>query len=153
MTTKNRSTRAQYNGRVDANLTDKDHLAFTLYWVPQSSSFLNGPARAYNDFNHSQVNNAFSLIWNRTFSPTFLNDFRVNAAGWRWNEIDSNPQAPVGLPRANIDKIGSITLQSFGPNVGSILNQWTYSYKDVATKVTGRHTVKFGADVTRLHYL
>jgi hypothetical protein len=150
---KSTSSKGQYNGRVDANVTNNDRLAFTLYWVPQTSSFLNGPARAYNQFNHSQVNNAFTLIWNRTFSPTLLNEFRVNAAGWRWNEIDSNPQSPVGLPQANIDTIGSIKLKSFGPNIGSILNQWTYSWKDVATKVFGRHTIKFGSELTRLHYL
>src|SRR5262249_29624131 len=38
-------------------------------------------------------------------------------------------------------------------SVGSILNQWTYSYKDVATKIVGKHTVKFGGEVTRLLYL
>src|SRR6202011_1611123 len=31
--------------------------------------------------------------------------------------------------------------------------QWTYSFKDVATKIHGRHTIKFGAEVTRLSYL
>jgi hypothetical protein len=150
---KNASSKAQYNGRLDADLTERDRLTFTSYWVPQSSNFLNGPARAYNLFNHSQLNQAFAVIWNRTLSPTFVNEVRVNAAGWRWNEIDSNPQAPVGLPRANIDTIGSITIQNFGPNVGSVLNQWTYTLKDVATTVLGRHTVKFGVDATRLYYL
>jgi hypothetical protein len=150
---KNSSTKVQYNSRVDANITTKDRLAFTMYWVPQSSNFLNGPARAYNNFNHSQINDAFALIWDRTLSTTLLNEFRVNAAGWRWNEITSNPQAPVGLPHDQVGGIGSINLQSFGPNVGSILNQWTYSLKDVATKVSGRHTVKFGGEVTRLYYL
>ncbi|MGB7022948.1 MAG: TonB-dependent receptor, partial [Candidatus Acidiferrales bacterium] len=33
------------------------------------------------------------------------------------------------------------------------LNQWTYGYDDVVTKVLGRHTIKFGGDVTRLFYL
>jgi Carboxypeptidase regulatory-like domain len=146
-------SKAQYNGRVDANLTAKDHIGFSMYWVPQSSSFLNGAARGYNFFNHSQVNDAFTAIWNRTLSSSFLNEVRVNAAGWRWNEITSNPQAPVGLPSDNIGGIGSINVAKFGPNVGSILNQWTYGLKDVATKVVGRHTFKFGGDVTRLLYL
>lgn len=144
---------SQYSGRVDANITSKDRLTYSMYWVPQSNTFLNGPARAYNLFNHSQVNNAFAGIWDRTFSPTFLNEVRVNASGWRWNEIDSNPQSPVGLPTDNIDTIGSITLKKFGPSVGSILNQWTYALKDVATKVVDRHNIKFGGEVTRLHYL
>ena len=143
----------QYNGRLDANVTQRDRIAFAIYWVPQTTTFLNGPARAYNLFHHSQINQAFSAIWDHTISPTFLNEFRTNAAGWRWNEINSNPQSPVGLPSDHIDQIGSITLNSFGPNVGSILNQWTYSYKDVATKILGRHTIKFGGELTRLFYL
>lgn len=144
---------AQYQGRVDANLTSKDRLAYSMYWVPRSTDSLNGPDRAYNLFHHSQVNNAFAAIWDRTFSATFLNEFRANAAGWRWNEISTNPQSPVGLPSAIIGKTGSITVNQFGPKVGSILNQWTYALKDVATKIVGRHTIKFGGDVTRLLYL
>jgi hypothetical protein len=146
-------SKAQYNGRLDADVTAKDRIAFAIYWVPQSTSFLNGPARAYNFFHHSQINEAFSAIWNRTISSTFLNEFRVNAAGWHWNEVTSNPQSPVGLPTDFNGQIGSITPSSFGPNVGSILNQWTYSYKDVATKIVGRHAIKFGGEVTRLFYL
>jgi hypothetical protein len=53
----------------------------------------------YQLFNHSQINDAFSVIWNHTFSPTFLNEARANAAGWRYNELGSNPQAPFGLPQ------------------------------------------------------
>lgn len=147
------SSAAQYTGRLDVNVTSKDRLSYTMYYIPQSSSFLNGPARPYNQFNHSQTNDAFTLIWNRTFSPTLLNEARFNAAGWRWNEITSNPQSPVGLPSDNIDTIGNINVNKFGPSVGSILNQWTYAFKDVATKVWGRHTIKFGGDITRLFYL
>jgi len=147
------SSKAQYNGRLDADVTGKDRIGFSIYWVPQSASFLNGAARGYNFFHHSQINEAYSGIWNHTISPSFLNEARFNAAGWHWNEVASNPQAPVGLPSDNIGQIGSITVNSFGPNVGSILNQWTYSFKDVATKIIGRHTVKFGGEITRLFYL
>jgi hypothetical protein len=148
------SSKNQYNGRLDADVTAKDHISFAIYYVPQSASFLNGAARAYNEFHHSQINEAFSAIWNHTFSSTLLNEARVNAAGWRWNEVNSNPQSPVGLPSDSIGNIGSIgAINSFGPNVGSILDQWTYTFKDVATKIYGRHTIKFGGEVTRLFYL
>ena len=146
-------SKSQYNGRLDWDVTGRDRISFTIYYVPQSSSFLNGPARAYNFFHHTQINEAFSGIWNHTFSPTLVNEARVNGAGWRWNEVNSNPQSPVGLPSDSIGQIGSINPNSFGPNVGSILNQWTYTFKDVATKVMGKHTIKFGGDVTRLFYL
>ena len=143
----------QFNGRADGDVTKKDHLSFAIYWVPQGNTNYNGGARAYNVFNHDQINEALSVIWNHTFSSSFLNEARANAAGWRWNEIASNPQQPVGLPQDNVDQIGSITLSQFGSSLGSDLNQWTFGYKDVATKVSGRHTLKFGGDVTSLHYL
>src|SRR6266436_2424462 len=129
----NTSSKAQYNGRLDWDVTGKDHISFTIYYVPQSASFLNGGARAYNFFHHTQINEAYAAIWNHTFSSTFLNEARVNAAGWRWNEVGSNPQSPVGLPSDSIGNLGTIGApNSFGPNVGSILNQWTYTFKDVA---------------------
>ena len=145
-------TAVQYNGRLDAAVTGKDRIGFALYWVPLSTTHYNGN-RAYDIFHHSQINDAFSAIWNHTFSPTLLNEARVNAAGWRWNEVTDNSQSPVGFPSDYMGQIGSITPGQFGPAVGSILNQWTYSYKDVATKIIGRHTVKFGGEVTRLFYL
>src|ERR1700722_5890493 len=145
-------TATQYNGRLDANVTEKDRIGFTLYYVPLSKDNFNGD-RAYDVFHHSQINEAFSAIWDHTFSPTFLNEARGNAASWRWNEIGSNPQSPVGFPQDNIGGIGGITINSFGPNVGSILDQWTYTFKDVATKIYGRHSIKFGGELTRLFYL
>lgn len=152
-TSRTTTAKNQYNGRVDFNATSRDHLSFTLYYVPQSTEFLNGPPRDYNEFHHQQINEAFAGIWNHTFSPTLLNEFRMNAAGWRWNEVSDNPQSPVGLPDDSIGQTGSITLGSFGPSIGSILDQWTYTVKDVATKVYGNHTIKFGGEITRLHYL
>ncbi len=145
-------TAVQYNGRLDANVTEKDRIAFAIYYVPLSKDNFNGN-RGYDIFHHSQINEAISAIWDHTFSTNFLNEARVNAASWRWNEVNSNPQSPVGFPVDNIDVTGGITLNSFGPNVGSILDQWTYGFKDVATWIHGRHTVKFGAEVTRLQYL
>ena len=145
----------QYNGRLDADVTGKDHVAFAIYWVPATLTRYNG-ALAYQLFNHSQTNNAFSVIWNHTFSSTFLNEARANAAGWRWNELASNPQAPFGLPQDQLvgsPQIGTISIGSLGVPSPTVLDQWTYGYKDVATKVLGSQTMKFGFDWTKLYYL
>jgi hypothetical protein len=142
----------QYNGRLDADLTGQDHASFAIYWVPASITHYNG-GYAYDIFHHSQVNNAFSLIWNHTFSPSFLNEARANAAGWRYNELASNPQAPFGLPQAFVTQTGSITIGSLSVGTPNDDNQWTYSYKDVATKVLSAHTFKAGFELTRLYYL
>jgi len=142
----------QYNGRLDADVTSKDHASFAIYWVPATTTTHNGGLE-YQLYNHSQVNDAFSVIWNHTFSPTFLNEARANAAGWRYNELASNPQAPFGLPQASIPQFGNVALGSLGVPAPGLYNQWTYGYKDVATKVLHSQTMKFGFDFTRLYYL
>jgi hypothetical protein len=150
----------QYNGRIDADVTAKDHASFAIYWVPADQTYYSGPVRAENLWHHSVTNDAFSGIWNHTFSPTWLNEARANAAGWRFNEISSNPQEPFGLPQDSVgalggpnDNIGGIQLQAFGAPGPGVYNQWTYGYKDVATKVLGRNNIKFGGELTRLYYL
>ena len=150
-------TASQYNGRLDANVGGKDHVAFAIYWVPLNRTNYNGPVRAQNLFHHNQINDAYSGIWNHTFSATFLNEARVNDAGYRWNEVTSNPQEPFGLPSSQVDAFGSLTgsnqLSSFGAPGPSNLNQHSYTYKDVATKVLGNHTIKFGGELDRIYYL
>lgn len=149
------TSQTQYNGRLDADVTQKDHLTFALYWVPVSKTDYNGPVRAANFWHHSQVNNAFSLIWNHIFSATLLNQARINAAGWRWNELSTNAQEPFGLPQDNIENIGTANMNGsyFGAPGPSNLDQWTYDYNDVLTKIIGRHNIKLGGDLTRLYYL
>lgn len=150
----------QYNGRLDANLASKDRASFMIYWVPQSVTSFQGPARGYNLWNHSAINDAFTGLWDHTFSSSLVNEARVNAAGWRWNEITSNPQEPFGLPQDMISQIGqlnnvtaSTTFNYFGAPGPSVFDQWTYGYQDVATKVAGNHNIKFGGGVTRLYHL
>jgi Carboxypeptidase regulatory-like domain/TonB dependent receptor len=151
------TTQSQYNGRMDANVTQKDHASFTIFWVPVVTTNYEGAVRSANFWHHSQVNDAFAAIWNHTFSPSLLNEARANAAGWRYNEISTNPQAPFGLPEDNVDDIGTIGnqggFQSFGAPGPGVYNQWTYDYNDILTKVAGRHNIKMGGELTRLYYL
>jgi hypothetical protein len=147
----------QFNGRMDGQIGSKDHAAFVIYWVPASKTNLNG-ALGYQLFHHEQVNDAFSGIWNHIFSANFLNEARANAAGWRYNELNSNSQAPFGLPQvlwyaSNGLNFGNISLGSLGVPAPAHLNQWTYGYKDVATMIHGSQTWKFGGELTRLYYL
>jgi hypothetical protein len=147
------TTENQYHGRLDWDVTSKDLVAFSIYEVPVSSSFYNGPARPMNFYNHDAINEAGTLLWDHTFSPTLINEARANAAGWRWNEITSNPQEPWGLPSANIDNLGSASPQNFGAPGPSVFDQWTYGAKDTLTKVQGSHTLKFGGEFTRLLFV
>jgi hypothetical protein len=152
-TSPNRTTASQYNGRLDADVTHKDRLSFIIYWVPLSTVSYNGPDRPANLWNHQQINNAFTGLYDRTFSSTLLNEARVSASGWRWNELDSNPQAPFGLPQDTFVGVGSTEPQYFGPPNPSIFNQWTYGYQDIVTKIAGRHSLKIGATLSNIEFL
>lgn len=143
----------QYNGRVDADVTAKDRLTGTIYWVPADQTYYAGPVRPMNFWHHDVINDAFTGLWNHVFNPNLLNQARANAAGWRYNEVSSNPQAPFGLPTGQVQAIGSITPQYFGAPGPGVYNQWTYTYSDIVTKVLGRHNMKFGGELTRLYYL
>ena len=67
-------TASQYNGRLDANVGSKDHVAFAIYWVPLDRTNYQGTVRSQNLWHHTQINDAYSGIWNHTFSPSFLNE-------------------------------------------------------------------------------
>jgi hypothetical protein len=149
----NIQTNTQYNGRMDYQATTKDLVAFSIYWVPLTTESYNGPARAANLWHHSSVAQAWTGLWTHTFSPTFLNEARFGASGWKWNEVNSNSQEPWGLPTDSIDSMGSVGVQSYGAPGPSIFNQLTYTYRDTLTKVQGSHTLKFGLDNTRATFL
>ena len=145
---------SQYNGRVDTNITSKDLVTGTLYWVPTTQSQYLGNVRAANFGNISTINNAFTVAWDHTFSPNLFNEARANAAGFRFNEITSNPHYPFGIPHLAMDNEGSASINEYGTAfVPAWRNQWTYSYGDTLTKVQGSHQLKFGGVFTLLQYL
>lgn len=145
------STQRQYNGRVDFNATSKDLIAFSMYYVPRSSTSNNGNGyREANTFNSTSKNRAMTLLWNHTFGATMANEARINAAGWMNKDLDQNPSAPWGLPKISFSQFGNIGVQGYGIGSYNGFDQWTYAAKDVLTKVHGAHTMKMGAEFTRL---
>ena len=161
VTSPNTQTNQQFNGRLDFNATSKDLISFNIYKVPVTQFSYNG-YRAANAFSHDAMNEAETALWDHTFSPSLLNEVRVNGAGWRWNELKDNPNIPLGLPQpsyigdhSNGNNIGSANpgAQDLGGVAGSIFDQWTINFKDVATKVFHSHTIKFGGEVTKLKFV
>ena len=163
------SSEAQYNGRIDFNATSKDLIAYSMYWVPVTATSINpigntAGTRPENVFNHAVTSNAITGLWDHTFSASLLNELRVNAAGWRWNDLNGNPQAPWGLATVvigqsnNTPSIGefnppSTPVSGFGIGPAGVFDQWTYAGKDVLTKIVRSHTLKMGGEVTRLLFV
>jgi len=152
------NTFAQYNGRIDFQASSKDLIAFSTYIVPVRTDSFNGPVRPANLYHHKAMSQAGTLLWDRTFSPSLLNEARFGVTRWYWNEIDTNPQEPWGLPVDKVDTFGSIAILAsndqanqlnFGAPGPSVFNQTTYNIRDTLTEVHGNHSLKFGADIYR----
>jgi hypothetical protein len=137
----------QYNGRLDWQLNPRDLIAYTIYWVPTSSTFFNGPNRTANLWNSNRLAYSHAALWNHIFAPSLLNEFRLNAVRWYFDEVTSNPQEPFGLPQGRIDNMGGISnFQYFGaPGPGNFA-QTTYNIRDTMTKTLGSHNIRFGFD-------
>jgi hypothetical protein len=152
----------QYNFRVDFNATSKDLVAFSMFRVPQSSDNFNGSTREMNLFHHTQLNEAETVIWNRVFSSSMVNEARANVAGWNWKDLENNPEGPWGLPSIfvqRVDGTGTIgTVQDanhldFGIGAPGLFDQKTIGIKNTLTKVLKSHTLKMGGEITRMTFV
>jgi hypothetical protein len=145
----NQQTATQYNGRMDWQATNKDLVAFTVYWVPNDSSFLNGPARESDLWHTDRLNYSAAVLWDHTFTPTMLNEARFNVTRWYYDEVKSNSQEPFGFPDDGINGIGPIGLVGpvFGAPGPGVFYQTTYNFRDTLTKVVSSHSLKFGTDI------
>jgi len=146
------ATHRQYNGRVDFNATKRDLIAVSFYYVPNTSTGLNGNGdRKMNLFNSGNTNRLGTVIWDHTFGSTLVNEARVNAAGWMDKDLAFNPNGPFGLPQISFNGTGSIGgITGYGIGSFNGFDQWTYAVKDVLSKVHGAHTMKMGGEFTRL---
>jgi hypothetical protein len=146
---------SQYNGRMDADVTSRDRLSFIIYWAPNLTTSLNGAARSSDFQNAPDTNNAFTALWNHTFSPTLLNEARASAGGYRYNLIAANPQATFGLPTdtfSGVDNGGVGEPAQFGESFPGVFDQWTYTYQDIATKNLNRHSLKAGFQLSHVEF-
>ena len=138
----------QFNGRVDFQATAKDRITFSLYYIPVDTITYNGPVRAANLWNSDRTSESGALLWDHTITPSWLNEARFNVTRVLYNEVNSNPQAPFGLPQDNIDAPGAVNpFQFFGAPGPGIFNQTTFNYRDTASTVIGNHSIKFGVDI------
>ncbi len=151
--TPNDSVNAQYNGRLDFNPTASDQVAFSVYWVPTVTHSINGPARNLNQWNSDRLSRSWTGIWNRTFSPTVINEARFGLSGWKFDETESNRQEPWGLPVSNIDAAGAVAAQRFGPSGPGVFDQGTWNARDTVSKAFDRHFLKVGGEYSRAHFL
>ena len=143
----------QYNGRLDADVTRQGprqlrhllgasdhHSPTTAVWAINSST-----TRRSTTPSPSSTTTYSLRPCSTKPVPTLPDSATTNCRAMR--------RRPSVFPQDAVTQIGSITLANFGVSSPAHLDQWTYGYKDVATKVLATQTMKFGFDFTHLEYL
>jgi len=161
-----------FDGKVDANLTDKDRLSARFSYQRPSTfqapifGIAGGPAQG--NFEGTGIQNTYSagLNYNRFFSNTLVAEFRFGA-GWYHNEAHNtdygtNTSTTLGIPGINLNPITSgivgITINGgfsnpligYSASLPWIRSETNIDFANTWTKILGNHTVKFGADLRRV---
>ena len=161
-----------FDGKVDANLTDKDRLSGRFSYqrpsIFQAPIFGIAGGPAQGNFEGSGLQNTYSagLNYNRFFSNTLVAEFRFGA-GWYHNEahntdFGTNTSTTLGIPGVNLNPITSgivgITINGgfsnpllgYSASLPWIRSETNIDFANTWTKILGNHTVKFGADLRRV---
>src|SRR6267378_4305283 len=161
------------DGKVDANITDKDRLSARFSYqrpsIFQAPIFGIAGGPAQGNFEGTGLQNTYSvgLNYNRFFSNTLVAEFRVGA-GWYHNEahnadFGTTTSQSLGIPGVNLDQITSgivgITINGgtfsnpligFSGSLPWIRSETNIDFANTWTKILGNHTVKFGVDLRRI---
>jgi hypothetical protein len=150
--TPSHSVNAQYNGRLDFQPTQKDLVAFSIYRVPTVALSINGRARSTSQWTSDRLSQSWTGIWNHTFTPTLLNEARFGISGWNYDELADN-NLLWGMPSATFLAFGNVAPPGWGVAGPGVFDQGTWNARDSLMKMHGSHSFKFGADISRSHFL
>ena len=142
----------QFSGRIDWQ-GDRDKVFgryfFDRYFDPNYTPIFNGGAvgafvgpRGFQSPAHYDYPQ-LALGWSHTFSPTLLNEFH---AGWNRNVTDFGQSDP-GVPQIFADT-GEIQFGGYN-GYPQIFHEEVFHFSDIATYTHGRHTLKFGGELSR----
>lgn len=143
----------QFNLRFDFNPTSDDQITFSTYLtrIFLVSGDTGAGARPQADVTTTPHNTAFTVLYNRTISPTLLNEARFNFTKFAFNEIESSSQTNFGIPRIEIESLfrdGS-RIRFGAPQAETtpgVFSERTLEFRDIVSNVRGNHGLKFGGE-------
>ena len=167
----------QYDGRVDYNLSGTTH-AFARYTIADFNNYSpaafgdagGGPSAFQFSGDSIDRNQSLAVGLDHTFGPTLVTDARFGFYRYRVrvqpNDVGATPATDAGLPGLNTGSPSTSGMPAFYVNgsggfnfgYGLGVNQCNCPLKETEnhfqwvnnwTKITGDHTIKFGADVRR----
>jgi outer membrane receptor protein involved in Fe transport len=143
----------QYNGRMDYNPTSADSFAVSTYIsnLDQLSADAAGGSRPLGDLPFKPTNTAATATYNRTISPTLLNEIRFNFTRFSDNGLADAAAVNFGIPRLEVEGLALPDRIRFGApqseTTPSKLAQNQYEFRDSLSNVVANHALKFGAEL------
>jgi hypothetical protein len=140
----------QWNARVDWNITARDQLALSGFYVKlaQHSSDASTGAQPLSNIPFKPLNVAATAVYIHTFGPRLVNELRGNFTRFSDNQIeDAGNTVDFGIPRFEVQ---GYTFGRFysGPSQGAatpgILAQNTYELRETLIHTLGSHTIRYG---------
>lgn len=146
----------QYNARFDFTPGANDQFAFSTYLTRAFflGSDTGAAARPQADVTSAPHNSAFTLLYTRTFSPTWLNEARVNFTQFKFNEVESSRETNFGIPRVEIENVfRDFSRIRFGApqaeTTPGIFSEKTFEIRDIISNVRGNHGLRFGGELRK----
>ncbi len=136
----------QVSGRFDHNWNNfKDRLYGSFYRTTRQTVEFASPSVYYPRFSPAEpeYTHLINLDWTHTAGPTFVNEMKVSYTRTFGDAPCDNCQVPA---------MGSDDGTSLpGNGFIGVFKQNNYEWKDVASVIRGRQTIKFGANLARHH--
>ena len=150
----------QYNLRFDFNPTDRDTLAISgyrsLFFGSQAQSESEG--RPNTDLTTSPVNSLITITYTRVLSSNMVNEARVNATRFAFNELESSTSTNFSIPNIEIEASaylpGALNKQikfgvPFSDTTPGIFAENTFEFRDTLRILTGNHALSFGVELRK----
>ncbi|HEX8688133.1 MAG TPA: hypothetical protein VF654_16595, partial [Pyrinomonadaceae bacterium] len=139
----------QYNLRFDLNPTARDTFAFSSY-VSRFEGLggdAAGRSRPMGDITTKPTNLFGTVTWTRVLSSTTVNEARVNATRFAFNEIESSEGTNFGIPRIEIENMPGDRLRFGAPwaeTTPGVFAENTFELRDTLRWVRGPQAWSFG---------
>jgi hypothetical protein len=145
----------QYNLRLDFTPTEKDTFSFSTYLTRLNNFTTDAGAqgRPMTDLPFRPFNSSGTFLYNHIFSPTLLNEARLNATRFSIDQVKDAGNVNFGLPRVEIEGLPIGDRIRFGVSQGEgtpgLFAQNIYEFSDTLSKIAGAHALKFGVVVRK----
>src|SRR6267154_2423520 len=142
----------QYNGRLDYTL-GSNLFAYSSFFTTVNNITPDnaGRDRPQGDLSIQPFNQVQAFSFIRTFSPSLLNEFRINFTRFNFNQIATSRNVDFGIPRIEIEGYNNIDRIRFGPPQGATTPaafvENSFDFRDTVTKNIQNHALRMGIDV------